>query len=30
MEGVVPSVAHLGTALGTDESGDLTETRVDH
>lgn len=30
MEGVVPIVANLGTALGTDDSGDLTETRVDH
>ena len=30
IEGVEPSVAHLGTALSTDDHGNLIETNVDH
>ena len=30
VDGVVPSVAHLGTALAADDRGDVTETDVEH
>lgn len=30
LEGVIPSVAHLGTALSTDAHGNITETDVNH